>query len=235
MKIDKKKLHQYVKTPVLSGLSLEQCAKGIIKLLDNAGDLLKEAELFVQKDKKERAVIFLVAALEEYSKVIRLSENAITPIEDKRDRKTKTKNFFKEFKHHKSKQTLGYGSLQQPLISNFGFLEAHSLAKRAQPFLESARTRGLYVDFEKGEFLSPKEAFTKNAFLQQKFDSFVRDLNKSIEESRKYFGRDVEICLRKFKMARSIIYGLEGSRLVDKYREFIEKGLFGATPRRSRA
>lgn len=183
-KLDKKDL-LYINSPILDVCSLEECAKGVFKLLANSEDLLKSGKLLMKDDKFPQAAVFLIAALEELTKITHLETEAISNRQiDKKMRSKLTKQFHTNFKNHQRKQLHGVGTLlNSNLIDNANYEEAYEVAKELQPILEKIRQGGLYVSIKEGKFISPKENFEYHKF-DQKVEYLYNKLLSIIKEKR---------------------------------------------------
>lgn len=188
------------KTIILENITIEDSANTIQTLLTNAESLITESKIFLKRKQKERAIVFIVAALEEYSKINFLLTAVMFP-NDKAINYA-TKKFLRNFRNHKSKQVEGMSLLEEKLISEMKYLEASDIAERNRPFIEEARQRTLYVDYVNNKFISPTEAFENNKFLKEHFNEFIKDVSKAINDARKLYGRSVDTTIRKLMLIR---------------------------------
>lgn len=226
--LEEKRINKRLNTTTLNGVSLKDCAEGIVKLTKNAEELVGFADLFIRKYKKERAIIFLVAAFEECSKIkFLLSEGVIMATEEFTTSKTKglsTKYFFKNFRSHKSKLEMPFNIQGEQLIMEGKFDEASTLISKGKSFIELGRQRGLYVDFESGKFTSPKESFISNKFLQDNFKNFKNYVVNLVKQNRDTFGKSVGTCLKKLKSMKTTLIYLEKNRFKNQLlRKIVKK------------
>lgn len=195
---DEALIHKYGKTIILEGLALADCAKGIMKCVENAENLVQYSKVFIKKDDKIKATIFLVAALEEVGKTNFLLTQSIFPFKQL-DIQKATKEFWKKFRSHSKKQTAAI--FLQENRSNRKILFSKFLKKRVEvkmfvSLIESARKSSLYVDFGQEGFVSPKEAFSKNDFLTIHFDKFAKKTFLLVKEAREMFENEKKCTAR---------------------------------------
>jgi AbiV family abortive infection protein len=189
---------------ILDNVTVKEAANGIVKLIKNSEDLLDSAEILIEAKRIERAVVLIIAALEESEKVYALT----TELYEKRTVEEKnvfSKFFWKKWRHHGRKQLGALVFLNDNFLqtlSSFDSKGIDELTKKTQvdqKFLETARKLGLYVDFDGKIFKSPLESFQENKYIRSNWKKLLSRVRSTVESQKHLYSIYPEDCMSRLK------------------------------------
>jgi AbiV family abortive infection protein len=189
---------------ILNNVTIKEAANGIIKLVKNAEDLLDIADVLMKAKKEERAIVLIVAALEEASKVNSITTELFKK-ETVAERNSVSKLFWRKWTHHSWKQQLALASLHEDFGEIIGSFDSKrideltKISKEEQKFLEKARKLGFYVDFVDNKFMSPLESFKKNKYVKANLNKLLKKIRVMVEGEKEWYSVDPNTCVSRLK------------------------------------
>jgi len=140
-------------------LTLNLLVAGRTKPLQNAADLVQDAELLLDKKRWARAVFLSQIAIEELGKYLMI----IGAIGQVLKNQIHWKRFWKRFNKHTEKtgNILTFNALLSPFVSLGNTKTNLEKARRDEAYLEKRKFTALYVDFELNKFVLPMDVIDK--------------------------------------------------------------------------
>lgn len=193
-----------IKTEILKDTTLEDLGQGILLILKNAENLIDEARLLYENNKKQRCIVLLIAALEELAKIAFI-QHEVTLYHGKKFILHRTRLFMHEFKNHEEKQKTGLGHLEEDLMDKLNFVELNEAVDSYQSRYEHTRQAGLYIEYYRGKFYPALEnnKALKKLLINPKF--FIEKLEKYLYINRHTYGNSKKDCIGRLINTRLIL------------------------------
>ena len=184
-------------------LDKKQIAKAMHLCYINAKALLNDAKLLKENGRNARAISLAILALEEFGKIPIICDT----IRYQADDTNAWKKFWREFRSHRTKQTVcaTYGN---KFLRMIGYEYEVEFPLGVEPMIDKFKQLGFYVSFFEDQFILPEDFADDNsewldwllAVADERVASF-EPLHSSLESSEKFLnkGRDFIKAIRGAK------------------------------------
>ena len=189
------------KKMVLHKISYSELANGVILCLNNAFELLKLSSAMELLNKTDRSNIFLIAAIEEMSKVQLIFEISASIYISPEAEEIAFKKFIYRFKNHKEKQSKFFDKYGPDIKieDKNDIIEFHN---KYQNPTEQTRLNSMYVNFSSKlcKFESPENLLSKKNYFNKNRYKISSDVLKDLQSIAKKVKnkKNCEIELIKF-------------------------------------
>jgi AbiV family abortive infection protein len=136
-------------------MSLEQLIEGRLKCLQNAADLVHDAEILLCSGRSARAVHLAYIAIEELGKYLMITGGIGRILKGTMD----WKRFWKRFRSHKEKAAniMAFDAMLEPFVSLDDTLASLKRSRKHTDTQETEKLSSLYVDVSDGAFVAPMD------------------------------------------------------------------------------
>lgn len=134
-------------------LGITELNQGRKKSIENAGELLEEAEILYSNNKHNRALYLSCIGNEEIGKYIFLSSMIIRVIYEKN---IDWKKFWNKFRSHKEKSTILF-VVEDVVFDLYGELEEEFIPEDESKIQEILKLSSLYSDYANNTFYKPSD------------------------------------------------------------------------------
>jgi len=186
-------------------LTLEQLAQGRLKALQNAIDLIEDAECLIQRERWARANFLAHIAIEELGKYLMLIGAIGRILHGQID----WSRFWKRFFSHaeKTRNIFDFDALLSPSVSPDEIQKVLEKSTADSEKYQEQKMSSLYVDFENDQFVAPTDIFDKD--LANRTVEAARSVLTFFETGEKSFfskGDVTKISPEKFKQMEQKLF-----------------------------